>query len=110
MPEIASKAALTPARKWLVELMQKIHFGRIENLLVKNGEPVFEPSPRVIREIKFNGENRPRPELNLNNFELKAEVKELLASLDQLENGCVETIEVKHGLPFHMSIVVAIQL
>jgi hypothetical protein len=110
MSEIASKSALTPERKWIVELMQMINFGRIENLLVKNREPVIDLNLRVIRDFKFNGENQPRPELNSKNFELKSEVKEFFASLDQLDTECRVNIEVKHGLPFRMSIEVEIQL
>jgi hypothetical protein len=86
----------------LIELMQQINFGRIEGLLVRNGEPTFDPPPIVIREVKFGGENGPRPECGVDNFALKAQVVELIQQLDDLGDGTVETIEVKHGLPFRM--------
>jgi hypothetical protein len=47
MTDVVTKAALTPARKRLIELMQEINYGRIESLMVRNGEPVFDPPPMV---------------------------------------------------------------
>jgi hypothetical protein len=86
----------------LIELMQQINFGRIEGLLVRNGEPAFVPPPEVIREVKFGGENGPRPERGVDDFALKAQVVELIQQLNGLGDGTVEAIEVKHGLPFRM--------
>src|SRR5262245_21350499 len=99
-----AKAALSDSRRRLVVMMQGINFGRIEGLDVRNGNPVLDPPPRVIREITFGGENGPRPEFNAGNFLLKSQVVELLKQLDQLGDGTVEVLEVKHGLPFRMII------
>lgn len=97
-----SKQALSPRRATLLELMQSVNFGRIENLLVNAGEPVVAPRPVVVREIKFAGENGPRPELAANDFLLKQQVVELFAFFDQLQDGVIDVLEVKHGLPFRM--------
>jgi hypothetical protein len=97
-----TKAALSEPRRRLVELMQSINFGRIEDLIVVGGDPVLDPLPRMVQEIKFGGDNGPRPELDANNFLLKAQVIELFQHLDQLGDGTIEAIEVKHGLPFRM--------
>jgi len=99
-----TKQDLSDARRRLLELMQEINFGRIEGLVVKGGEPVFDPSPRVVREIKFGGENGPRRELGSDEYILKSQVVEFFAHLSRLDNGTVETIQVKHGLPFLMSV------
>ena len=99
-----NKRSLSAGRKRLLELMQQINFGRIDGISVRNGEPVFEPSPRVIHEIKFGGENGPRPEFGIEDFVLKAQVVELFDRLDDLGNGRVGSLEIKHGLPFRMSI------
>jgi hypothetical protein len=82
--------------------MQRLNFGRIEGLVVQDGRPVFDPRPRVVREIKFGGENGPRPELAKADFALKAEVRQLFAQLEALGDGVVSSLEVKHGLPFRM--------
>ncbi|GIW80428.1 MAG: hypothetical protein KatS3mg105_2235 [Gemmatales bacterium] len=97
-----SKHDLSARRAGLVELMQRINFGRIESLAVLDGDPVFDPPPRIVREVKFGSENGPRPEVDANNFLLKTQVVELFQHFDQLGTGTIDVIEVKHGLPFRM--------
>ena len=57
-----TKVSLSGSRRKLLEIMQEANFARIEGLRVRDGEPVLNPMPRVIREVKFGGENGPRPE------------------------------------------------
>jgi hypothetical protein len=102
MTPYTHKASLTPSRRRLLELFQQINFGRVEALVLLNGDPVLDPVPRVVQEIKFGGENGPRPELSNGDFHLKSQVIELFQHLDQLGDGTIEAIEVKHGLPFRM--------
>ncbi len=97
-----AKASLPEPRKRLLELMQSINFGRLENLAIRAGDPVLDPLPRVVREIKFGGENGPRPELDAGNFLLKAQVVDLFQYFDELGNGTIDVLEIKHGLPFRM--------
>jgi hypothetical protein len=102
MRPLGTKAALSPARRRLIELFQQLNFGRVESLNLIDGEPVFEPPPRVVREIKFGGENGPRPERDAVDFSLKSHVVELLRFFDQLGEGTIETIEIRYGLPFRL--------
>jgi len=97
-----SKQDLSPSRASLIELMQEVNFGRIENLLIRDCDPVLNPKPRVVREHKFGGENGPRPERDHNDFKLKGQIIELFEFFDELGNGIIEAIEVKHGLPFRV--------
>jgi hypothetical protein len=97
-----SKHDLSARRVGLLELMQRLNFGRIEDLAILDGDPVLDPPPRVIREVKFGGENGPRPELDAGDFLLKTQIVELLQQFDQLGDGTIEVLEVKHGLPFRM--------
>ena len=97
-----SKQDLSARRVGLLELMQSINFGRIHGLVVRGREPILDPPPRVVREVKFGGENGPRPERDAANFYLKTQVVELFQYLDQLGDGTIEVLEVKHGLPFRM--------
>ena len=99
-----TKGSLSPERQRLLQLMQNLNFGRIDGLAVRGGEPQFEPAPRVVRQIKFGGENGPRGERGAVDFALKAEVVELFGHFDRLRDGMVETLEVQRGLPFRMSV------
>ena len=97
-----SKQGLSPCRQQLLESMQHINFGRLEGLKVTNGEPVFDPAPRKQFDIKFGGDNGPRPELCSDDFLLKQQVVELFNFFDELQNGVIDVLEIKHGLPFRM--------
>ena len=97
-----TQGGLSEARRRLVRLMQRLLFGRIENLLVRRGEPVFDPPPLTVREHKFGGENSPHPKLRVDDFVLKDQVVDLFRQLDALGDGAIAVLEVKHGLPFRM--------
>jgi hypothetical protein len=101
---IPTKSCLSHARVRLIELMQRINYGRIEALPVRRGEPVLDPPPRVIREVKFGGENGARPEVAKQDFILKAQVRDLFAQMEALGDGVIRCIDVKHGLPFKMTV------
>jgi len=101
---IPTKSCLSEGQAQLIELMQRINYGRIKRLAIRRGEPVMDPPPRVVREIKFGGDNGPRPEMAKDDFALKAPVRELLAQLEALGNGVIPCIEVQRGLPFRMTV------
>lgn len=92
---------LSPARHRLLGILQNLNFGRLEGLVVRAGEPVLDPMPRVVREHKFGGENGPRPEARRGEFALKDQHRDLFRLLDDLGDGVIAVLTVKHGLPFH---------
>jgi hypothetical protein len=96
------KSNLGTSRQLLLQEMQRINFGRIEGLKFVAGEPVLDPCPVLVREHKFGGENGPRAELATDDFLLKQQVVELFAFFDQVRDGVIEVLEIKHGLPFRM--------
>ena len=96
---------LSPSQQNLVRQMQEINFGRIEHLHVQNGQPIFTPMPKIVREVKFGGENGTRPEATCNDFMLKAQVVDLFKYVGGITNGVIELLEIKHGLPFRMLVV-----
>lgn len=104
MNAITTKSSLSEPQRRLVELMQSINFGRIENLHVRAGEPAFTPAPRVVRKVKIGSENGPRPEAACNDFWLKHQTIELFDAIAGVGDGQILTIEVKHGLPFSLEI------
>lgn len=86
----------------LLRLFQMINFGRLEELEIRDGEPVFSPTPRVFLELKLDVEDRPRPEAGIDRFPLRSQVGRFFTQLAQLRDGTVECIEIRHGLPFRM--------
>lgn len=96
-----TKSSLSPARQRLVELMQRLNFGRIEHLEVRGGEPVLDPPPNVVREHKFGSENGPHREAGHPDCPLKNQIRDLMSLLDEVGDGTVAVLSVKHGLPFH---------
>jgi hypothetical protein len=100
MPQTVDKASLSPARRALLELFQRFNFGTLYALPVRGGEPVLDPPPRLVRQVKHAAENGPRPELHAPAFRLKQQWVELFALLDAIGDGVVESIEFKNGIPF----------
>ena len=99
-----AKLSLTPSQQQLLAEMQRINFGRIFDLTVRDGQPVMDPPPRVVREIKFGSDNGPRPEAAKVDFTLKAQVRDLFAQLEALGDGVIPCIEIQRGLPFRMTV------
>jgi hypothetical protein len=104
-PSTPSKRDLSPAQRRLVELLQRVNYGKVERLTVKGGQPCFDPPPRVSRTLKLGGQNGPRPEVHSGNFLLKRALADLFEQLALLGDGLVESIEVLGGLPNKMVVV-----
>ena len=98
MIESVSKSSLTKPEQSLVKLLQELNFGRVEDLRVRNGAPVFAPGPRVIRTVRMGRDNVAREELSHDEFLLKRALVELLEIIRTLRDDEVLTITVLHGL------------
>ncbi len=94
------KSCVSIPKQKLIESMQRINFGRIEEFIIRDGEPVLDPPPRIILSRKVGGENGARPESNATDFELKKDVRELFEQFEAIGNGKVRMVTIKHGLPF----------
>ena len=98
-----TKAALTPARRRLVEVMQEIRYGRLEGLEVWEWEPVFDPPPRVVRQIVFGKANGPHTARNQDGFALKKSVAELFEVFDRERSLSIQELVINDGLPVRMT-------
>ena len=104
MNQPVTKSVLSEPQSRLVELLQKLNFGRIEGLHVRHGEPVFDPPPHIIQKLKMGGDNSPRPESELPDFWLKKQIVDLLEIIARLGEGEIRSIEIAHGLPLLVEI------
>jgi hypothetical protein len=96
---VPRKRDLSSARRRLLELFQRVHFGRLENLHVRGGEPVFNPPPKVVLAVRFPGQNDAHPAIDWSDFKLKPAVIELFRRLDAIGDGVISTLSVHYGLP-----------
>ncbi len=104
MPSEARYNDLHPNQQQLLDLMSTLQFGRIENLILMAGLPVFAPAPRIVREIRF-GDSEPghRPKSG-SDFALKTQANDLLDRLSRIGDGRIDQLVVKHGLPFSLTV------
>jgi hypothetical protein len=47
---------LSPQRQYLVRLCQRTNFGSIRGLAIRGGEPVFDPPPTLLVDVKLDGD------------------------------------------------------
>jgi hypothetical protein len=95
---------ITYNRRRLIETMLEMNFGQIEGLHIKAGEPVFDPPPKIIREIVFGKENSVSPHLAKTNFVLKRHVIEMFEVMDGIGDGLIYALAVQNGLPVRMKL------
>jgi hypothetical protein len=85
-----------------VRLCQTINHGVIEDLEVRKSEPVFNPFPVILKDVKLDADEQPRPEVSLSDFLVSVEVARLMSLLDGIDSGCIRRIDVRAGIPPRM--------
>ena len=90
---------LTRASRHLLQLLSRVGFGRIENLLIRGGQPKWVPKPRVLRSVKLGIRTPPEPPRRTGDFQLRRQHIELLDLLDQLQDGTIARLDIVDGLP-----------
>jgi len=91
---------LSPGQRSLVDLMHLHQFGRIENMSVRDGQPILDSTVNVVRVVRLAGNGHGTTSVAGDEFELKRLVRELVTELARLGNGKVIRLEFRHGLPF----------
>lgn len=76
-----------------------MNFGIIQRIRVHDADPVFDRHNVVLVDEKLDGNDAPRPEAELADFELAAELCRLMRRLDEIGNGIIERLEVRGGIP-----------
>lgn len=93
---------LSVERRRLLSLMRVVRFGELRDLRVVKGEPVFDPAPIVVREVRLGAHESHVPLPADGEYALRNQVLELFRELTILANGLVESIEIRHGLPYRL--------
>jgi hypothetical protein len=100
---ISRKLDLSHDQRRLVALLQEIRYGRIERLLVRDGEPVLS-GIRWKRTVKIGGDNAAHPCTDATDFALRREVVHFFRALTELGDAELTDIEIRNGLPFAFAV------
>ena len=99
-----STADLVPSERLFVNMLQRLWFGRIEGLQIRQGEVVLDPWPTTVRDVKFGSEEASTRADLPQEFELKRQVAELFEYVRGVTAGEIRVLEIRHGLPFAMQL------
>ena len=92
-------SSLSPAWQQLVRLMQSLRHGRLRNVVVRDGEPTFDPPPTAVRVVKLDRPNQKHPTIETADFPLRREVLDLVAHVRAMKQGTIERLEIVNGMP-----------
>lgn len=99
---------LAPAQARLIELMHDVGFGRIVNLHVRDGDPVFDPAPVVKRFRQFGKSEVSRAADGRQGLESKRKVREMLELFDRERTLDIDELKFEDGQPVLMIVTAAI--
>ena len=97
---------LSVAGKVLVATMCRVHFGRFEALRIYNGDPMFDPPPRLVRVARI-GSGEGSEVSKSDDWVLKAPIRDLFKEFAELRNGIIDRLEFRRGLPCLVEIAIA---
>lgn len=90
----------------LVATMRRVGFGRFEFLRICNGDPVFDPPPRLVRVSRIGSSQEPDL-LESADWILKVPIRDLFKEFARLQNGTIDRIEFRRGLPCLVEVTIA---
>jgi hypothetical protein len=83
----------------LVRLCQSLDYGQVLGLDIRDGEPIFNPPPTLVLDIRLDTDQGGRSELELSDFTLCDEVTRLIDRLEAIQTARIQRIEVRAGIP-----------
>ena len=88
----------------LLQVCILLGFGRIEQLHVHDGEPVFDPSPTLIRTVRLSDADSDQDLPTLAHILRKPQTRALLRELAGVRCGCILRLEVRDAQPVFMEV------
>ena len=93
---------LSVSQRKLLILMEKVSYGRINNLEIRKGEPIISPESTIMRDMKPGADDSHIvPD---DDFVLKKKVTDFFEQLIEIKEGFIRKIEIRGGLPILMQI------
>lgn len=93
---------ISERRQAFIRQCQRMDFGKIVNLAVRDCDPVVVQQTEVLFDVKLDSDENPRPEQELKDFLLTAEILRFFSKLDAIRNGTIEHVEIRAGIPRRM--------
>ncbi len=101
-PRTAEKAQ-SPERQRLEAMIEKMEFGLIDDLLVVDGRPQFDPRPKCTRVFNLDADDARGPKRSGREYRLRT-MDALFRCLDTIRGRTFVSIVVKHGVPVRLSV------
>ncbi|MFN3193862.1 MAG: hypothetical protein ACE361_25345 [Aureliella sp.] len=89
---------LSAPERRLLSACQQVRFGSLFGVVICDGQPVFDPAPRMRRNLRLNEKSifpQPKP----TSFALKDKHRLLIQVIRDMDSGTIDKIEVRDGLP-----------
>jgi hypothetical protein len=96
---LVTKRNLSPEQRELLLLLQRIRYGRIECLEVRDGQPYLK-GVRWTQKVKVLGDQAPHPAIQLDDFTFHQELSAFFQQFKRLGHGQVINLEIRNGIPF----------
>ncbi len=93
----------SPERQRLETIIEKLGFGLIEDLLVIDGQPQFDPEPKRTRVFNLDADGAPNAKRSGREYRLRT-MDALFRCLDTIRGRAFVSIVVKHGVPVRLSV------
>ena len=90
---------LTEAERRLLEICQRIQFGRLLDLHMQNGQPLIGSRITVERDHKYGSRHRNQPPDSAD-FALKDQQRDFIERLRATDGCQVVKVQIQHGMPF----------
>lgn len=93
-------STLTKERRWLVEQCQRLQFGAIKGLRICRGQPVIDPPPEMVSDVKLGTDVEPIRLPAMEEWALKIHFVHLFREFDSRQDYVIDVLEIQNGLPF----------
>src|SRR5262245_43288167 len=98
MSQVLRFSAVSPRRQRLIKVCQALNFGVTCSMRLENGDPMLAGASMLVEE-RLDLPEESRPEIRLDEFNLSKEWRRLLSRFDDIQNGIIERLDVRAGLP-----------